>query len=734
MIKFNVASSYYEQIIDLFTILLILSKWKHILNSYIGEEEEMICPNCHQDVKNGNFCEKCGAPISKLEDLNKVICPKCSKKVQNEKFCESCGFLLQPEEDKTVSKSILPMDKPENCEEVIQHKQSLSQKKKRIIWPWVVGILSLLLIGGIAFWYLYLNKNDDKKLFEVKNDSASNSVEENEISLQVGQVDTSAYPTIKLYLSAKENEDEALQQLEVKDLVLKERYRDSYKEVSVKSIEKFSEKENLNMNFVIDTSGSMEENGLLNSCKDIARKILETIDYSKSQAGIISFNTEATLTSYLTNNYDSINNALSALTPDGETALYDALMMALDETDKNSGAKLIIAFTDGIDNSSKSTPDEVIQKSRELGIPIYVVGLLNEEDIEGTAAIEKICTDTNGNYIAIDDIQDLERLYKELLSEAEKQYVITYESTISDGENTNHEIQLGVAKDKKNGYIETTFEVQPKDNRLDVPKFIKQKEFAQSLADKYLKPISGSNSLYFGNVEMGSPLTINDTPLRSASTIKLFIMIEVMQQIEDGMLYNDMKLTMSESDKVGGTGVIQNQESGSAYTIQQLLEYMMIDSDNTAANMLVDAVGGVQVVNSRIKALGCVNSQMNRKMLDTEALKQGKDNYVTVYDMGNILTRIYNKQCVSDEADTYMLQLMSKNTNHKKIPGALPRNVTVYNKTGEYDEYGVQNDVAIVETDKGTYVLCVLTQDGKANEEINAIKNLSKELYDECVK
>lgn len=133
----------------------------------------------------------------------------------------------------------------------------------RKVWPWIVGLLILLLVGGIVYLSPELNKGGDISDNKDKGESSSNLAVENKINLQIGQVDTSAYPTCKLYLSGKQDGGEELQELETSDLVLKEGFGDSYKEVQVKSIEKFSDNEKLNMNLVIDTSGSMSGNGLL---------------------------------------------------------------------------------------------------------------------------------------------------------------------------------------------------------------------------------------------------------------------------------------------------------------------------------------------------------------------------------------------------------------------------------------------------------------------------------------
>jgi beta-lactamase class A len=63
------------------------------------------------------------------------------------------------------------------------------------------------------------------------------------------------------------------------------------------------------------------------------------------------------------------------------------------------------------------------------------------------------------------------------------------------------------------------------------------------------------------------------------------------------------KYTLKDSDKVNGTGEIRNMSSGTEISIQDLLEEMMEDSDNTAANIVIRQLGGMNKVNTQIKKL-----------------------------------------------------------------------------------------------------------------------------------
>ena len=157
---------------------------------------------------------------------------------------------------------------------------------------------------------------------------------------------------------------------------------------------------------------------------------------------------------------------------------------------------------------------------------------------------------------------------------------------------------------------------------------------------------------------------------------------------------------------------------------------MMIKSDNTAANILIDNLG-MENINTSIKKLGCTDTELNRKMMDSNAIEKGIENYTSVNDLCLTLEKLYNKKCIDEHYDNLMLEIMNKNENHTKIPKLLPDTVSIANKSGEYT--GIENDAAIVTTDKGTYVLCITTSKGGSGSQINAINNTSLDIYNKFI-
>ncbi|KAF0423235.1 serine hydrolase [Pediococcus pentosaceus] len=264
-----------------------------------------------------------------------------------------------------------------------------------------------------------------------------------------------------------------------------------------------------------------------------------------------------------------------------------------------------------------------------------------------------------------------------------------------------------------------------KKSTIDFPK-----STIQGTIDDAFGDMKGETSVYVSPTDSTEEVVSNSKAQRAASNIKLFILITAYQQVNEGKLNLNDKYTLKDSDKVDGTGEIRNMSSGSEISMQDLLEDMMEDSDNTAANIVIRQLGGMAKVNAQIKKIGAKDTKLERMLMDTDALKDGKDNYTSVADLGMVLKKIYNHQMVSTKYDNAMLDILKKNNNHTKLPHDLPEEATVYNKTGEFDDYGVENDAAIFGNNKGSFVIVVMSQDGSRDEQIKKMNSFGSVMYD----
>jgi beta-lactamase class A len=193
------------------------------------------------------------------------------------------------------------------------------------------------------------------------------------------------------------------------------------------------------------------------------------------------------------------------------------------------------------------------------------------------------------------------------------------------------------------------------------------------------------------------------SPLVCASLIKLFVMAAVYEQVSLGKL--DEK------------------------SVEADLKTMITVSDNDAANRLTKLLGGaaagMAAVNAYAQEIGCGDTQMNRLML----VDNGLQNYTTAQDCGTLLRLVYRGECVSEDASAKMLALLKDQQRRGKIPAGVPAGVVTANKTGELTGLS-ECDVAIVFTEEGDYILCVLSEPTDNAAAIRTIVAISETVYD----
>lgn len=290
----------------------------------------------------------------------------------------------------------------------------------------------------------------------------------------------------------------------------------------------------------------------------------------------------------------------------------------------------------------------------------------------------------------------------------------------------------------------TSAQTTIRDSHEEKPKIVENKNKQQWLPNIKVEGIfnpliyslDGEYSLYYQALDYktsSQPLILNNQPMRSASIIKLFVLAALFEQVEKGEMNLTEQYVLKAEDKVSGTGDIQNMQDGTELTLLTLAEKMIIISDNTATNILINLIGGIEKVQNIIVELGYSDVQLKRLMVDLESLKAGEDNYVTAEDVGRILADIYQEKLVSKSASQKMLDILKQQTDRRMLAQNLPSDVTYYGKTGNFEDYGVQNDAAIIETPKGAFILVFLSQDGQKEQQLKAMNKLGEVVSEQFI-
>ena len=224
----------------------------------------------------------------------------------------------------------------------------------------------------------------------------------------------------------------------------------------------------------------------------------------------------------------------------------------------------------------------------------------------------------------------------------------------------------------------------------------------------------------------------SDTPVQTASVIKLAILYEAMREVREGNAKWDEKITLKPGEAVGGSGMLHFFDPPMTLTLKDVLTFMIIVSDNTATNLAIDRFG-VDAVNARMKALGLTNTHLYKKVFkpatgpmpaDQPKFGLGK---TTPREMGALMMLIGecrlreggpgdrgNMVLPMDDADKAVCDVGLGMLKTQFYTETIPRYLkggdgTTASKTGSLN--AVRNDVALVAGKSGPMVISIFTYD-----------------------
>ena len=230
---------------------------------------------------------------------------------------------------------------------------------------------------------------------------------------------------------------------------------------------------------------------------------------------------------------------------------------------------------------------------------------------------------------------------------------------------------------------------------------------------------------YFEELKTGLVLEIaGEEVFPAASVIKVPILLEVYRQAQAGRLSLFEEVVLQESHKVGGAGVLLELHAGVSLTLEDLCRLMIVVSDNTASNLLLDRVGE-ESVNGLMASLEMRNSWLGRRLM--EPATPERDNRMSPADAARALRTLWAGQW--GELTGAMGDILSRQQYREKIPLMLPESLRILNKTGELD--GVRHDAALVMHPHGPYLLSLFSDGGGAAWEVDlGLARISKACYD----
>jgi beta-lactamase class A len=291
--------------------------------------------------------------------------------------------------------------------------------------------------------------------------------------------------------------------------------------------------------------------------------------------------------------------------------------------------------------------------------------------------------------------------------------------------------------------------------------------------DQAIRSLEGEIGVAVKHLESGEELTINgDMYFPMASVFKIPIFVEVLAQVNEGRFNLEDEISIQKKDQHLGSGMLSDLDApGIKLTIRNLINFMMLISDNSATDLLLTKVGAENVTN-RLRSYGLEKITVNRtcqhlimdaigmdyqkykdlpldevtesyrkdRAQNPEAYEQAIESFSKIIKdqsspkaMNRLLGLIYKKEILDKKSCELIIEVMLKcQTGHRRIKGDLPSDVQVAHKTGTIG--GTVNDVGIIELpdNLGNVALTVFSKDTKkqTSEVEDVIAQIARFVYD----
>jgi beta-lactamase class A len=256
----------------------------------------------------------------------------------------------------------------------------------------------------------------------------------------------------------------------------------------------------------------------------------------------------------------------------------------------------------------------------------------------------------------------------------------------------------------------------------------------QQTLERIVKSIRANVGISVRHVESGAQVSVHgDQRFPMASVYKLPIAVELLTQASERRISLDKQIAIGASDiRPCCTLSRHHPNGGTTLTLLELLDLMMVESDNTASDVVLKTIGGPPAVQARLNALGFTGIDVTRYegdinlemtgvaapppqdewtlelqrqlvlQVDPAAMRDARARYLadprdtaTPDEMANFLARLQKGELLPPMYTTVLLNLMSRaKTGPSRLKGPLPPDTIVAHKTGTMEE--VINDVGIV--------------------------------------
>ena len=227
-----------------------------------------------------------------------------------------------------------------------------------------------------------------------------------------------------------------------------------------------------------------------------------------------------------------------------------------------------------------------------------------------------------------------------------------------------------------------------------------------------ISPFKGKVFLFAKNLDTGLTYSFDgDERVRTASTIKVAVMIEAFSRVSEGRAKWTDELVLTKAARYGGSGVLPELADGLRLTLRDCVNLMMVVSDNTATNMVLDYLT-TDAVNARMNSLGFKETRLMRRIGGGGESREGKEpdnkrfglGATTPHEMVRILEKLDGGEIVNKAAAKEMIDLMKREQARYAI-GRTTWDLPMASKYGALDN--LRSCVAIVYSKHGRIAIAI---------------------------
>ncbi|HLP87229.1 MAG TPA: serine hydrolase [Nostocaceae cyanobacterium] len=231
--------------------------------------------------------------------------------------------------------------------------------------------------------------------------------------------------------------------------------------------------------------------------------------------------------------------------------------------------------------------------------------------------------------------------------------------------------------------------------------------------------------VFFVDLDTGEYVDINaNNSFPAASTIKIPILIAFFQDVDAGKIRLDEMLIMQKEAIASGSGNFQYKPVGTQFTALEVATKMITISDNTATNMLITKLGGIDAVNERFRTWGLANTAMRNKLPDLAGT-----NTTSPQELGNLMAMVNQGNFLSMRSRDLMLDIMRRTERDTLLPSGLETGAKAYHKTGDIGT--MLGDAGLIDIPTGKrYIAAIMVQRPKNDPSAEKlISSISRAAY-----